>query len=104
MHLIAFKKKSNIEVMEYLSAKILRERKKRKLTQAQFAKLANIPLRTYKRFEQDCNGSLNNFISVLKAFDKTNFLQAIFIEESLQKRPTPIDVIFEAKRKSLSRD
>ena len=104
MDLNSFKNKSNIELMDYLSAKIRGERRKRKLSQVEFARLANIPVRTFKRFEQDCNGSVDNFIKVLRAFDKVNFFQYLFIEENQKSRPTPIDRIVEARKKSLSRD
>ena len=104
MDLNSFKNKSNIELMDYLSAKIRGERRKRKLSQVEFARLANIPVRTFKRFEQDCNGSVDNLINVLRAFDKVNFLQSIFIEESHKIIPTAIDKIEGARKKSLSRD
>ena len=104
MDLNTFKSKSNIEIMDYLSIKIRAERNKRRKSQNELAELAGIPLRTYKRFEQNCNGSLDNFINVLRAFDKVNFFQTIFIEESQHRILEPKDIIAKAKIKSLSRD
>jgi transcriptional regulator with XRE-family HTH domain len=104
MDLQIFKEQTNTEILEYLSIKILRERRARKLSQSEFAKLANISLRTYKRIEQNSCGSLENFINVLRAFDKLNFLQTIFIEESLVKKLTPAEMIGETMKKSHSRD
>ena len=104
MDLKSFKNKTDIELKDYLSAKIRGERTKRRLSQLEFAKLAHIPVRTYKRFEKDCNGSVDNFIKVLRAFDKLNFFQYLLIEESKKNRLTPIDIIEDAHKKSLSRD
>ena len=104
MDLKIFRDKTNLEIMDYLSAKIRGERKIRRLSQKDFALLAGISVRTFKRFEQDCNGSVDNFIKVLRAYDKVNFFQYLFIEENQKSRLTPIDRIVEARKKSLSRD
>lgn len=104
MTLNSFKDKTNAELIEYLSVKIRAERNKLKLSQKDFAELAGIPLRTYKRFEQSCDGSIENLINVLRVFDKVGFFQSIFPTTNLQKRPTVIDRFEEIRRKSQSRD
>lgn len=100
MDLKSIKNKSNLECRDYLSSKIRAERKKLKLSQKEFAELADIPLRTYKRFEQNCNGNFDNFINVLRAFDKIRFLEVIFTDGLSKKRATVIDRFEEIKKKS----
>jgi transcriptional regulator with XRE-family HTH domain len=104
MDLKAFSDKTNLEIMDYLSAKIRAERKRRKLSQEQFALLAGISVRTFKRFEQDCNGSVDNLINVFRAFGKVNFFQAVAFENVQDCKPAVILKIEGAHRKSLSRD
>lgn len=104
MALNNIKNNSNIECKDYLGSKIRSERQKRKLSQKEFAELADIPLRTYKRFEQNCDGSFDNFINILRAFDKVRFFESIFPATNLKNRVTVIDRIEEARKKSLSRD
>ena len=103
MDLKNFTDKTNLEIMDYLRIKILRERNKLKLSQEEFAKLANIPLRTYKRFEKNCNGTLENFVNVLRAFEKLRILEAIFQDE-LKRKPSIVERVENTWKKSLSRD
>lgn len=104
MGLKSVKDKTNSECMDYLAAKIRAERRKLKLTQREFALLANISLRTYKRFEHNCSGNFENFINVLRAFDKLRILEAIFTEAQMKARVSVFDKIESARQKSLSRD
>lgn len=103
MEIKSLKDKTNLEIRDYLRIKILRERNKLKLSQEEFAKLANIPLRTYKRFEQSCNGSLENFINVLRAFEKLRIFEAIFQDE-LKHKPSVVERVEITWKRSLSRD
>ena len=103
MEIKSLKDKTNLEVTEYLRIKILRERSKLELSQEDFAKLANIPLRTYKRFEKSCNGSLKNFINVLRVFDKLRIFEAIFLDE-YKHRPNVVERMESIQKRSLSRD
>lgn len=98
-----FKNKTNDEIKDYLRIKILKERNKLSLTQKEFAKLANIPLRTYKRFEYGCDGNFDNFINILRAFEKLRILEAIF-QDGLAHKSNIMDIIESARVKSLSRD
>ena len=108
MDLKTYSDKTNSEIMIDLSAKILQQRKKRKLSQEKFALLAGIPVRTFKRFEQDCNGSVDNLINVFRAFDKVNFFQAVSFENAQDNKPhrklAVISSIERTREKSLSRD
>lgn len=104
MSLKNLRERSNSECMDYLAAKIRAERHRLKLTQKEFALLANIPLRTYKRFEQNCSGNFQSFINVLRAFDKLVFLETIFVESLAEHRANMFDKIESARKKSLSRD
>ena len=42
------------------------------------ASLAGISIRTYKRFEQSCNGGFDNFINILRVFDRLEILEKLF--------------------------
>jgi predicted transcriptional regulator len=97
-----FKNKTNDEIKHYLRIKILKERNKLELTQKEFAKLASIPLRTYKRFEYGCDGSFDNFINILRAFEKLRIIEAIFLDE-LPHKSNILEIIESARVKSLSR-
>ena len=98
------KDRTNSDFMNYLGVKIRAERHKLKLTQSEFALLANIPLRTYKRFEQNCSGNFENFIKVLRAFDKLRILEIIFTDSQIKTRFSLFDKIEATRKKSLSRD
>lgn len=94
----------NADYKDYLGAKIRSERLSRKLTQKELAEMADIPLRTYKRFEQNCDGSFDNFINILRAFDKLRFLHSIFPATNNKHRKTIIEKFEDIRKKSLSRD
>ena len=70
-----------------------------KLSQKEFALRADIPLRTYKRFEQNCNGNFDNFINVLRAFDKLRILEAMFMDAPTKSRLNVIERTIEIKMK-----
>ena len=76
--------KDNDELKTYLASRIRFERQKKGYSQDKMASLAGISLRTYKRFEQNCNGGFDNFINILRAFDKVEALEEIF--------PIPISI------------
>jgi transcriptional regulator with XRE-family HTH domain len=46
-------------------------------TQEEFAALANIPLSTYKRFEMHGSITLVNFLQVLRALNRAQYLQGL---------------------------
>lgn len=56
------------------------------LSQNEFAKQANVPLRTYKRFEAHGNGSLNTFVRVMMALDRTKYFFMLFPQEPTSKK------------------
>lgn len=88
--------------MSYLAGRIRSERLKRRLSQEQAALKAGMSLRTYKRFEQSCGGNFENFVNVLRAFDRLRILEAIFVEVSTT--PNLIERVKLIREKSLSRD
>ena len=68
----------NKEICGYLASRVRAERHVKKYSQAEFAKVAGISLRTYKRFESNGQGSIETLIQVLRGFDKLRMLEAIF--------------------------
>ncbi len=69
--------KSIKEIQEYLSKKIKDERLVQNLTQKELALKANIPLATFRRFEQKGEGSIKDFIKILVALGRVNELENI---------------------------
>ena|SRR5215469_13417195 len=81
------------EVCGYLATKVRVIRRRERESQEEFAARAGIPLRTYKRFETHGRGSLETFIQILRAIDRTHYLFMLFpqpgpanVKPSLQQR------------------
>ena len=70
--------KENDELKTYLASRIRFERKRKGYSQERMANLAGISIRTYKRFEQSCNGGFDNFINILRIFDRLEILEKLF--------------------------
>ena len=69
---------SNVEVCQYLATKVRQWRRTEGLSQAQLAVRAEVPLRTYKRFETHGKANLETFIQVLRALGRTHYLLMLF--------------------------
>ncbi|MDM0018003.1 helix-turn-helix domain-containing protein [Variovorax saccharolyticus] len=76
------------EVCNYLATKVRAIRKRTHESQEEFALRAGVPLRTYKRFETHGKGSLETFVQVLRAIDRTHYLFMLFP----QPGPGPLNV------------
>lgn len=66
------------EVCHYLAMRVRRYRQDEQLSQVEFAREAGIPLRTYKRFESHGKATLETFIEVLRAMDRTQYVFTLF--------------------------
>lgn len=66
-------------------------------SQAEFAKQAGVPLRTYKRFESQGKANLETFIQVLGAMGRTPYLFMLF-PQSMQQAPPTLDEKLRAAR------
>lgn len=69
---------SDIEVCGYLATGIRRVRRQAKESQEDFACRAGVPLRTYKRFEAHGKASLETFVQILRAIERTQYLFMLF--------------------------
>lgn len=69
---------SNTEVCHYLATKVRKWRQTEGLTQVQLAAQAEVPLRTYKRFETHGKANLETFIQVLRALGRAQYLFMLF--------------------------
>ncbi|NUZ08992.1 hypothetical protein [Piscinibacter koreensis] len=65
-------------VCTLLASKVRGVRTQAGESQENFAKRAEIALRTYKRFERDGSGTLETFIRALRAIDRTQYLIGLF--------------------------
>ncbi len=70
--------RDNDELKTYLASRIRFERNKKGYSQEKMASLAGVSTRTYKRFEQSCNGGFDNFINILRVFDRLETLEKVF--------------------------
>jgi transcriptional regulator with XRE-family HTH domain len=61
-----------------MSDRVRLERRRLKLSQSKFAEQCQIPLRTYKRFEQGRCDSLEVFLRIVTAFERTVALELLF--------------------------
>lgn len=66
------------EVRIRISDRIRLERRRLNLSQAKFAARCEIPLRTYKRFEQGKCDSLEAFLRIVAAFERTVAIELLF--------------------------
>ena len=62
------------ELQLHLASRIKHERISMKLTQKELATKADIPLSTYRRFEQKGEGSIKDFIKILVALNRVDEL------------------------------
>lgn len=69
---------SNLEVCHYLATKVRQWRRTERISQVQLAARAEVPLRTYKRFEAHGKANLETFIQVLRALGRTQYLFMLF--------------------------
>ncbi len=87
---------SDGEACHYLGTKVRQWRRMEGLSQARLAARAEIPLRTYKRFESHGKANLETFIRVLRALGRTQYLFMLF--------PVPVahKATFEERLKQLA--
>jgi transcriptional regulator with XRE-family HTH domain len=69
---------SNVETCHYLATKVRQWRRAEGLSQVDFAARAEVPLRTYKRFESHGKANLETFIQVLRTLGRTQYLFMLF--------------------------
>lgn len=69
---------SNKEACQFLATKVRQWRRNEGISQADLAARAEVPLRTYKRFETHGKANLETFIQVLRALGRTQYLFMLF--------------------------
>lgn len=65
------------EVCKLLASRIRQLRQDAGHTQESLAALANVPLRTFKRFEADGKATLETFVRVLRALNRAQYLHLL---------------------------
>lgn len=80
------------EACRYLATKVRQARRAARMSQVELAKQAQVPLRTYKRFETHGKGSLQTFMHVLRALGRTQYLLMLFMTGST---PAPRETVEE---------
>ena len=63
------------ELQMYIASKIKKERISQNMTQKEIAQKANIPLSTYRRFEQKGEGSMKDFLKILTVLKRVGDLE-----------------------------
>ena len=69
------------ELQLHLANRIKKERISIKLTQKELALKADIPLSTYRRYEQKGEGSIKDFIKILVALNRVNELDSFLLPQ-----------------------
>lgn len=69
---------SGEEACHFLATKVRQFRRAGRVSQQDFARQAQVPLRTYKRFETHGKANLETFIQVLRAMGRTQYLFMLF--------------------------
>lgn len=69
---------STTELRLRIADRVRLERRRLKLSQVKFAEKCSIPLRTYKRFEQGRCDSLEAFLRIVAAFERTVAIELLF--------------------------
>lgn len=87
---------SNVEACHYLATKVRQWRRSEGLSQVDLAARAEVPLRTFKRFESHGKANLETFIQVLRALGRTQYLFMLF------PVPVPHKPTFEERLKQLT--
>ena len=87
---------SNLDACRYLGIKVRQWRRTEGLSQVELAARAEVPLRTYKRFESHGKAYLETFIQVLQAPGRTQYLFMLF------PGPLPRKPNFEERLKQLT--
>lgn len=70
--------KSALELRVHIADRVRLERRREGLTQQEFAERCEIPLRTFKRFEQGQCDSLEIFLRIAITFERTSALELLF--------------------------
>lgn len=87
---------SNFEACHYLGTKVRQWRRTEGLSQVELAARAEVPLRTFKRFESHGKANLETFIQVLRALGRTQYLFMLF------PPPMPKRTTFDERLKQLT--
>lgn len=82
---------SDLQVCGYLATNIRRIRRQSKESQDVFARKVGVPLRTYKRFEANGKASLETFVQILRAIERTQYLFMLFPQPVLAPAKLPLD-------------
>lgn len=67
------------------------ERRRQKLSQVEFAKICDIPLRTFKRYERIGTGSIEILVKIAKGFGRAPGFDSIFPPQPLRVQSRAID-------------
>jgi len=87
-----------VDVVKLLRLRIRLERRRLGLSQAKFASLCGIPLRTYKRLELGGCDSIEALVKVAQGFGRGAGLNMLFPPQPIQRR---VDVALKSIRTKL---
>lgn len=85
-----FDSMSNVEIAQAVGERVRAERIRQKKSQAEFAALAGVPLRTYQRFEVNGLGTVETLAAALRACQRLRGLQVALPQPTLPERQTPL--------------
>ncbi|WP_322046641.1 helix-turn-helix transcriptional regulator [Paraburkholderia sp. J67] len=85
-----FDSMSDSEIVHEIGDRLRAERIRQNKSQAEFAAAADIPLRTYQRFERDGSGTIETLVAALRACQRLRGLQVALPQPTLPERQTPL--------------
>lgn len=90
---------------QLIADRVRLERRRRRLTQKEFASFCGVALRTYKRFESGTCDSLEAFLSIVVAFERVVALELLFPpKETAELKPRGPEAALEALRARVERE
>ncbi|MVW64326.1 helix-turn-helix domain-containing protein [Massilia sp. NEAU-DD11] len=90
---------------QLIADRVRLERRRKRLTQKEFADFCGVALRTYKRFESGTCDSLEAFLSIIVAFERVVALELLFPpKEAAELKPRGPEAVLGALRARVERE
>jgi transcriptional regulator with XRE-family HTH domain len=95
----AFDNNSPTEICLIIGLRLKTERLRKNLTQSEVALLSNTSLRTYKRFENTGQGSIETLVGILKTLGRLNILATVLPQSEIPPLQTVVDKLDQLRGK-----
>lgn len=79
------------------------ERRRQTLSQAAFAEVCGIPLRTFKRYESTGTGSIELLVKIAQGFGRARGFDSIFPPQPLNPQPRGVNAVLARLEQSIEK-